>query len=265
MKALLFPLVAICSLALAQPSVFSDDPAALPAADLESVRPALSAVDALDGGRFGVLVVDLATGESVGMNTDAEFDIGNPDLFALPCALARVEAGEQAIDYQVSPDHTFEDILIVAGTGNDEYISKVFSIISRETISSWVEAQGCSNSQVGGVFMDWEGAPVPLPNTSTPEDCGAVLELINQQLSGSMARRVLSNPLAGTPVMEDFGDDFSAVYGVSSVDAEGSSRALVVIYPDGRRVGLVVLADRLCCEEKANLALSMMLDALATM
>jgi hypothetical protein len=262
MKVLFALLILIPSTVLAQPSIFSDE-GDYPSTDLTQLQPALQGISALDGGSFGVMAVDLATGETVGVGTDREYDIGNPDMFAIPCALDRVAGGEQSLDYQVSPDRNFEDILIVAGTGNDEYTSKVFSVIGRDVISSWLSSEGLSDSEVNGVFLDWEGAPVPLPNTSTPADCAQIVLKMNEMLSSSVARRVLADPLDGAPVMEGYGDSFSAVYGVSSVDAAGSSRGLVLVYPDGRRVGLVLLADQLCCESRPDLALRMALDALA--
>ncbi len=251
----------IAAAAAAQPSVFGEGSTGTEA-DLSPLRSKLAGVTALDGGDFGVLAMDMVSEETVSSG-GGDFDIGNPDIFLLPMALERVREGELSLDYLIGPSRSLEDVLIVAGTGNDEFMMKLFSILEPEQIGSWMAAAGLSGSEVSGVFLEWEDAPVPLPNESTLEDCALVLPKMDGLLSSSIARRVLVDPLNGNPVMEGYDDDFLAVYGISSVDAAGSSRCMIVVYPDGRRVGLALLADQLCCEERADVALRMALDALA--
>ena len=50
----------------AQPSIFAEDDAQPPATELTSLQGSFSEISALPGGSFGVMAVDLASGQTVG-------------------------------------------------------------------------------------------------------------------------------------------------------------------------------------------------------
>jgi hypothetical protein len=89
-----------------------------------------------------------------------------------------------------------------------------------------------------------------------------MLSLIESRLDEAEIRRLVRNPFTRTG-LEELQGGSAPIYGFSSRgDDGGRCRAAIIAVPGGNRIGIVVLADDLCCEAKVDLAFSMMWDAL---
>jgi hypothetical protein len=261
-------LLLVASAALSQggglPSIFGEGSSArgLP----EGTERAVEDVCALEGGSFGVVVKNLASGETVSRNAGSSFDVGNPDLVLVTAAVDFVEAGELDLDAMPGPDESIEQIIRWTAEGNDEAAVKIYCSAGKERFPAWLSENGFDDTEFNSIYLDWEAdldIEVNEPNYSTPSDYMGILEHLAERLDAPVVRRLTRDPLSGNSQVNYLQERFAAVYGTSSLEAGGSSRALILVFPDGTKIGVVLLADELCCPSKADLALEMILQALS--
>ncbi len=246
-----------------QPSIVvnPDTVITAPAEGLDELREAADEAIRLEGGHFGIAVKDFTTGESFTRTEGGSFDIGSPEIILAACALAFDTQGIVPLDTLSSRNETLSDQVIMMREGDLEACMRVGERLEKERIGTWLTLSGFTSTEYGGVQLLWPGAPAIDPNYSTPGDVMGMLSLIEGRLDESEIRRLVRNPFTRTG-LEDLQSGGVPIYGFSSRGEGGRCRAAVIALPGGHRVGLAVLADDLCCEEKADLAFRMLWEAL---
>ena len=73
----------------------------------------------------------------------------------------------------------------------------------------------------------------------------------------------MAAPFVGTGLEGSVqGDAGFTIYGFTTIEMGGSSRGVIALGPANEAFAIIVLADQLCCDEKADLAFSMTWEAL---
>ena len=229
---------------------------------ISDLRNAARDVLELEGGHFGVAVKDFQTGESFVETEGGTFDIGSPELIVCACAIDLDRSGVMPLDTISSRNETIGDQIIMAREGNLEALTRITGRVQPDLIRPWLARKGFSSTTFSGIQLYWPGAPQVEPNKSTPSDCMGMLSLIESRLDEAEIRRLVRNPFTRTD-LEDLQGGSATLYGFSSRGLNaGECRAAIVSMPGGRRVGIVVLADDLCCAGKADVAFRMLWESL---
>lgn len=230
--------------------------------DIDDLRDAAREVLGLEGGHFAVAVKDFESGESFVETEGGLFDMGSPDLIIASCAIDQDRAGIVSLDTLSSRGETVADQIIMAREGDLEALNRVTGRVLHQDIVSWLEREGFSSTTYSGIQLYWPGAPEIDPNISSPTDCMGMLSIIESRLDEAEIRRLVRNPFTRTG-LEELQGGSATIYGLCSRGEDGGRvRAAVVSLPGDHRIGIVVLADQLCCEAKADLAFRMMWEAL---
>lgn len=233
-----------------------------PSGGIDDLRDAAREVLGLEGGHFAVAVKDFETGESFVETEGGLFDMGSPELIIASCAIDLDRAGVVSLDTMSSRDETVGDQIIMAREGDLDALNRITGRVRRPTIDSWLAQKGFGSTTYGGVQFLWAGAPSMDPNMSSPGDCMGMLSIIESRLDEAEIRRLVRNPFTRTE-LEELQGGSATIYGFCSRGTEGGRvRAAVIALPGDHRIGIVVLADQLCCEAKADLAFRMMWEAL---
>jgi len=263
--ALLCTLVSAPGAAIQQPTILLNPDTVIttaPEGGLDALVEAAEEAVELDGGHFGIAVKDFATGETAVRTEGGTFDIGSPDLIICSCAISLDESGECSLDTLSGRDLTVGDHIMMAREGNLEVLNMITGRVRPARIATWLAEKGFTSTTFSGVQLYWPGAPEVDPNVSTPGDCMGMLSVIQGRLDEAEIRRLVRNPFTRTG-LEDLQSGGTPIYGFSSRGQDGGRlRAAVIALPDGHMYGSVVLADSLCCEEKADLAFRMVWEAL---
>jgi hypothetical protein len=222
----------------------------------------LASIIGLEGGHFGVGIVDLESGESISRSEGGRFYIGLPNVITGSCGMDLSASGEFSLETVVGRDVMLWEKLSRAQQGSVEASQRPFFDIGIERIREWLDESGFDETEVYGVQLEWEGAPEVEANLTSVDDCLAMLEIVYANLEVPVARRIVMNPDLG-PALESSLGSSSTVYGWISTGVGHRDITLIVFTPDGGRYGLVVLADNLCCPEKADLAFTRLLDAVS--
>lgn len=229
---------------------------------IDDLRDAARDVLDLPGGHFGVAVKDFETGESFVETEGGLFDMGSPELIIASCAIDLDMAGVVSLDTMSSRGETVADQIIMAREGSQEALMRVTNRVRPQSIVSWLAQQGFTSTTYSGVQFFWPGAPEIDPNTSTPSDCMGMLSVIESRLDEAEIRRLVRNPFTRTD-LEDLQGGAATLYGFSSRGQNaGECRAAIVSMPGGQRIGIVVIADELCCAGKADMAFRMLWESL---
>ena len=233
-----------------------------PSGGIDDLRDAAREVLELEGGHFAVAVKDFETGDSFIETEGGLFDMGSPELIIASCAIDLDRAGVVSLDTLSSRGETVADQIIMAREGSQEALMRVTNRVRPQSIVSWLAQEGFSSTTYGGIQFFWPGAPAVDPNMSSPSDCMGMLSVIESRLDEAEIRRLVRNPFTRTE-LEELQGGSATIYGFCSRGSEGGRlRAAVVSLPGDHRIGIVVLADQLCCEAKADLAFRMMWEAL---
>jgi hypothetical protein len=230
--------------------------------DLSGVQGDLASIISLEGGHFGVGVVDLESGETAARSEAGRFFIGLPNVATAACVIDLASTGEFPMDNLVARIETIEEVLRRAQQGGVDASNRPFHDIGADRIDSWLAQKGFTGTELHGVQLLWEGAPEVDPNYTTVEDCLGMLRVVYENMDTPSTRRITSNPELGAALESEIPPG-TTVYGWTSTGDGHRDLTLILYMPDGRRYGMVVLADDLCCSEKADLAFSMLLDAVA--
>jgi hypothetical protein len=228
--------------------------------DLSSISGELTSIIGLQGGHFGVGIVDLESGQSVSRSEGGRFFIGLPNVITATCAMEFSEEGIFPMDSLVAWRETLEELLRRAQEGGLTASQSPFYDLGHERMLEWLAEKGFDDTEINGVQLTWEGAPEVDPNYTSVEDCLGMLSIVDGYMDVPSTRRITRNPQLG-PALESEMPAGATVYGWVSTDDGHRALTLILYLADGRKYGMVVLADELCCPEKADLAFTMLLDA----
>ncbi len=220
----------------------------------------LASIIGLEGGHFGVGIVNLVTGESISRSESGRFYIGLPNVITGTCGIDLSASGEFPLETLVGRDVTLWEKLSRAQQGSVEASQRPFYDLGLDRMRDWLAEQDFNGTEIYGVQLEWEGAPDVDANLTTVNDCLAMLEIVYANLDIPAVRRIVMNPELGRALESVLGSS-STVYGWTSTGVGHRDITLIVFTPAGGKYGLVVLADNLCCPEKADLAFSRLLDA----
>jgi hypothetical protein len=227
--------------------------------DMAALEAAADEVLDLTGARFGIAVRDFSTGEGFTRGTGT-FEIGTPELILSACAIDLDARGLFPLDTLSSRNETLADQIIMAREGDIEATMRIGDLL-KDLVPGWLREKGFTGTTYSGTQLLWPGAPEVAPNMSSPSDCMGMLAIIEARLSEPEIRRITRNPFTRMG-LEDIQTGDMPLYGFCSRGAGGQTRAAVAFMPNGKEVGIVILADSLCCTEKADLAFRMMWAAL---
>lgn len=229
---------------------------------IDDLRDAARDVLEIEGGHFGVAIMDFESGESFVETEGGTFDMGSPELIMCACAIDLDRSGMMPLDTISSRGETLGDQVIMAREGDLEALNRMTGRIRPASIVNWLTQKGFTSTTFSGIQFFWPGAPDVEPNTSTPSDCMGMLSVIESRLDEAEIRRLVRNPFTRTD-LEDLQGGAASVYGFSSRGQNaGECRAAIVSMPGGQRIGIVVLADELCCAGKADMAFRMLWESL---
>jgi hypothetical protein len=227
--------------------------------DMAALEAAAAGVLELEGARFGIAVRDFSSGDGFTRGSGT-FEIGTPELIVCSCAIDLDSRGVFPLDTLSSRNETLADQVIMAREGDIEATMRIGERLE-DFIPGWLRDRDFEATTYVGTQLLWPGAPEVESNTSSPADCMGMLAIIEGRLDEPEIRRLTRNPFTRTG-LEDLQNSASPIYGFCSRGDGGQTRAAVVYMPGGRKVGIVILADGLCCTEKADLAFRMMWAAL---
>lgn len=96
--------------------------------------------------------------------------------------------------------------------------------------------------------------------SSTADDIARALMIIHSGMDIPSVMEILENPDMGEGQASSVGEGWD-LYGWVDSGEKRKSFALIAISPDGRELGLILLSDDLCCEEKGDLAMMLLWNA----
>jgi len=129
-----------------------------------------------------------------------------------------------------------------------------------ETLSAWAAGRGFSDTELHDVQLEWEGAPETAPSMTSLADLTVALEIIASGMDIPAVREIMADPDLGDGQAASVGAGWDT-YGWVDVGPDHKTFLLIAESDGGERVGLVLLTDDLCCEEKADLALMLLWQA----
>lgn len=202
----------------------------LPGIDMDRVAEAVEAVMELPGARLGIAVADLRSGDTIVRGDGGLFDAGGVGLVTAAMLASRGSG---------------------CATGDS-------TLPAAPEIERWLETEG-----PGSTFLSYAGDPACAAATvmTTPGDALELLGMLAHGLGSPSLRAELLSPLEGTSLEDVVGYDI-VTYGVADRRDDAASFAVVALMHDGRMAGVVVLADMLCCPEKADLAFRLVWESL---
>lgn len=222
---------------------------------------AVSRAAGLEGGVWGLGVIDLRSGERITRNATRSFGLDVPSLPLAACGIELSNTGELPLDSMIARNERFWEKLHWSQQGGRGVCAAVIWSIREERIARWLSERGFSGTAVHGVNLD-----LPYPqelegNRITVNDALAFLEIFYSNIDQRNVRRIGDNPPLSQANRETLGVS-NTLYGW--FDETGSSRHifLIVRRPSGEDYGIVILTDNLCCPGKADQALSILWDAL---
>jgi hypothetical protein len=225
------------------------------------VAGAVSRAAALEGGVWGIGVVDLRSGETSTRNASRSFRVDVPSLPLAACGIELSNTGELPLDSMIARNERFWEKLHWAQQGGRGVCAAVIWSIRETRIARWLSERGFSGTAVHGVDLD---LPTPIllePNTITVENAISFLGIFYGSIDQRSVRRIGDNPPLSQANRETLGVA-NTLYGW--FDETGSWRHIFIIVrkPSGEDYGIVILTENLCCPGKADQALSIIWDAL---
>lgn len=97
-------------------------------------------------------------------------------------------------------------------------------------------------------------------SSSTAADVAAALQIIHSGMDRPEVMELLEKPDMGEGQASSVGEGWD-LYGWVDSGENHKTFALIAISPEGRELGLILLSDDLCCEEKGDLAMMLLWEA----
>lgn len=221
---------------------------------------AIPAIDELPGGDFAAAVMDMHTGEVLASTGSGVFPLDDPDIFMLAYVVEMMNDGVMDLERIVGRDESIADRFRLGLMGNREAAGRAMWIVGLETLNSWVAEKGMSDTELHDIQLLWEGAPVTEPSMSSLADLLADLRIIYSGIEISSVRYILGDPDMGDGQAAGVGEGWT-LYGWVDSGEDHKTFALIARSASGRDLGLVLLSDDLCCEEKGDLAMMLLWNA----
>jgi hypothetical protein len=203
-------------------------------------------IDGLQGGRFGAEVIDLDSGEILYSTGEGSYPLASSRFLLLAFA-ADVALGSGMPVSQ----------LVMGGSASEGVLVGSLS----DPVGTWRSSPLSRYSDDYGAWLDGKNiAMSPFYSGAVEVSTGTVLELLRLIHDG-----IDDDVLSATASDPDMGSGHAAevaagwkLYGWVDSGEGRKSFILVVRSPQGRNLGLILLSDELCCQEKADLAMMLL-------
>jgi len=222
----------------------------------------IPAIEELSGGEFAATVIDLQTGEVLTSTGGGSFPVDDPDIFMLAYVVELMQDNSISLDTIVGRDETIADRFRWAFHGNREAAGRAMWIVGLESLSAWVTASGMEDTELHDIQFFWPGAPSANPSMSSPQDIARVLQIIHSGMNMLSVREILEKPDMGDGQASSIAEGWD-LYGWVDSGVDHKTFVLIAMSPEGRELGLILLCDDLCCEEKGDLAMMLLWQAAA--
>ncbi len=222
----------------------------------------IPAIEELTGGEFAASVIDLQTGEVLLSTGSGSFPLDDPDIFMLAYVVELMQDNSILLSTEVGRDETIADRFMWAFHGNREAAGRAMWIVGLESLSAWVAASGMEDTELHDIQLLWPGAPAVNPSMSSTDDVARALQIIHSGMNMSAVTEILENPDMGEGQASSIAEGWD-LYGLVDSGENHKSFVLIAVSPEGKKLGLIILSDDLCCEEKGDLAMMLLWDAAA--
>ncbi|MBD3277325.1 MAG: hypothetical protein GF388_03410 [Candidatus Aegiribacteria sp.] len=183
----------------------------------------IPAIDELQGGDFSAVAMDIETGEFLLGTGSGTYPLASADVFFLAFNADMLQSGQ--IDVPREPD--------------------------MEALEAWITEKG---------LMDTEFFPSEAVRCSTSaEDVARALVMINSGRHLPFVRRALKDFSIPERVEETF--EGWGILGLADSGDDHLAFALIAVSPEENKMAAVLLSRSLCCPGKAELALTLLLEA----
>ena len=220
----------------------------------------LAAIDQLAGGDFGAAVIDLGSGTVLASTGSGTYPLNDPDMILLAYAVELMRSGEMPPDSVVGRNITIRDEFWWAFHGDRESAARVMWTIGLESASAWAVERGFTDTELHDVQLEWEGAPETAPSISSLDDVVGALRIIHGGMEIPAVLEIMGEPEMGDAHASSVGAGWD-LYGWVDSGSEHKTFILIALSPQGEELGLVLLSDDLCCEEKGDLAMMLLWEA----
>lgn len=220
----------------------------------------LAAIDALEGGRFGAAVLDLGAGTTLASTGQGVYPLDDPDPLLLAFAVELMKSGDLPPDSSFGRSSTIQNEFWWAFQRDKESAARLMWAIGLETLSSWTRNRGFDDTELHDVQLEWEGAPETAPSLTSLSDLSGALEIIASGMDIPAVREIMADPDLGDGQAASVGQGWD-LYGWVDAGADHKTFLLIAESEEGEMLGLILLSDGLCCEEKADLALRLLWQA----
>ena len=183
----------------------------------------IPSIDELQGGEFSAALTDLESGEIIAGTGSGTFPLTSPDVFVLACSADMLQRG--GTDVPREPD--------------------------METLEAWATERGMTNTD----FFPSEAVRC----STSAEDVARALVIIHSCNHLPFVRRALK----GLALPERVGETARdwGMLGLTDSGVDHLAFALTAVSPRGEELAAVLLSRGLCCPGKAELALTLLLEA----
>jgi hypothetical protein len=220
----------------------------------------LAAVDGLEGARFGAAVINLRTGSMLASTGQGVYPLDDPDPILLAFAVELMKSGDLPPDSSFGRSSTIQNEFWWAFQRDKESAARLMWAIGLESLSAWAADRGLSDTELHDVQLEWEGAPVTAPSMTSLADLTDALKIIASGMDIPAVREIMADPDLGEGQAATVGEGWD-LYGWVDVGTDHKTFMLIAESDGGERLGLILMSDDLCCEEKADLALLLMWQA----
>ncbi len=220
----------------------------------------IPSIEELSGGEFTAAVIDLETGDVLASTGSGIFPLDDPDLFMFAYVVELMQNNIVSPDTIVGRDETLTDRLRRTFEGNREAAGRAMWAVGLESLSTWVAASGMNDTELHDVQLLWAGAPETDPSLSSRQDVARALQIIHRGIYMPAVIEILESPDMGEGQAASVGEGWD-LYGWVDSGENHKTFALIAISPEGRELGLILLSDDLCCEEKGDLAMMLLWEA----
>ncbi len=197
--------------------------------ETKQVISSIPVLEELPGIRFSAAVIDLPSGSPLALSGEGVFPFNVPEVFFLAYAIDMMPVDTVVFGYS-------QEI---------------------EVVSSWIAEAGMDDTHLVGT------GNLESPETissSTVENVGQALRIIHSGMNMRAVMEILDNPDMGEGQASSIGEGWD-LYGWVDSGEDHKTFALIAISPEGRELGFILLCDDLCCEEKGDLAMMLLWEA----
>ena len=183
-----------------------------------------------------------------------------PTRSCLPFAVELMKSGDLPPDSSFGRSSTIQNEFWWAFQRDKESAARLMWAIGLESLSAWALDRGLSDTELHDVQLEWEGAPETAPSMTSLADLTDALKIIASGMDIPAVREIMADPDLGEGQAAAVGEGWD-LYGWVDAGTDHKTFMLIAESDGGERLGLILLCEGLCCEEKADLALLLMWQA----